>query len=275
MPRRFLITGCGRSGTLYTSQLLTAAGVACGHESACRVSGFKGMGDLVGEASWYAAAYLEDLPDDVVVIHQVRQPLAVASSWYRIRLFARTPLITVCYGQVTSRQLVHVASTPRATSRRWQYIRQQRQLVGRSTSAFDVPGEAERCLRYWGDWNRLTEEASRGRPYMRFRLENLGPQVWKEIGDFVEADLGPLPDLAPVNGRKFKLPTDQGFEKEFSDPANRKPRYPPRPFPPIAIPESVRSLAEEYGYHLTGEDGSQEGGAERRTQASIDACVHS
>jgi hypothetical protein len=233
------------------------------------------MGDLVGEASWYAAAYLDDLPKDVVVIHQVRQPLAVASSWYRIRLFARTPLITVCYGQVTSRELVHVASTPRATSRRWQYIRQQRQLVRRSTSAFDVPGEAERCLRYWGDWNRLTEEASRGRPYMRFRLENLGPQVWKEIGDFVEADLGAIPDLAPVNGRKFKLPTDQGFEKEFSDPANRKPRYPPRPFPPIAIPESVRSLAEKYGYDLNGEDGSQEEGAERRTQASIDACVHS
>ena len=273
MPRRFLITGCGRSGTLYTSQLLTAAGVACGHESACRVSGFKGMGDLVGEASWYAAAYLEDLPHDVVVIHQVRQPLAVASSWYRIRLFARTPLITVCYGQVTPRQLMRIASTPRATTRRWQYIRNQRQLVKRATKAFDASGEAERCVRYWSDWNRLAEEASAGRPYLRFRLEDLGPRVWKEIGAFIEADLGPMPELTPARGRKYRVPTDQGFDKEISDPANRKPRYPVRPFPAIAIPDSVRSLAEKYGYDLNVGEGAAGEGAERRTQASGDARV--
>jgi hypothetical protein len=231
------------------------------------------MGDLVGEASWYAAAYLPDLPKDVVVIHQVRQPLAVANSWYRIRLFARTPLVTVCYGQVTPRQLMRIASTPRATTRRWQYIRNQRQLVKRATRAFEASDEAERCVQYWGDWNRLTEEASAGRPYVRFRLEDLGPRVWKEIGDFIEADLGPIPELTPVRGRKYKVPTDQGFDKEISDPANRKLKYPVRPFPHITIPDSVRSLAEKYGYDLNAREDAAEEGAGLRTQASTDTCV--
>jgi hypothetical protein len=223
MAKRFLITGCGRSGTLYTSQLLTAAGIPCGHESACRVSGFMGMGQLTGEVSWYAAAYLAALPKDVVVVHQLRNPLAVASSWYRIRLFAPTPLITVCYGRVTLPQLTQLASSPRATARRWRYIEKQRNIVRSATNVFARSGEAERCLAYWSEWNRLVESASAGRPFFRFRVEDLGPAVWKELGEFIDADLGALPDLAQADGQEYYSPTDRGFEKKIKDPANLKP----------------------------------------------------
>jgi hypothetical protein len=232
MSRRFVVTGCGRSGTLSAAEIFSAAGIPCRHEAACQVTGFKGFGTFTGEASWFAAAYLDSLPDDVVVIHQVRHPAAVAKSWYRLGLFAPTPLTSLCRGDFSMPHLASMGRTPRSTFRRWRYIGAQRRLVQRASRVFSAETEAQRCIRYWFEWNRLVETSGRARPVYRLRIEDLGPAVWKEIGEFLETDLGEFPQLEPVN---------------------RKDKYPARPFPPTPVARDVASLAAEYRYDLPQE----------------------
>lgn len=115
MKLKYLVTGTGRCGTVYMARLLTAIGANCGHEaifthlglgeaterlrqdesklrtSMCSVwnhvtkesseNWFQPV-NIVGESSYMAAPYLDEpILDGVKVIHLVRNPLEVLSSW--------------------------------------------------------------------------------------------------------------------------------------------------------------------------------------------------
>jgi len=93
--RRFLITGCGRSGTTFTAKLLNAMSVRTSHEEfftaytpPSAVPGFdewlQSTG-TIGEVSGLAVPHLSRLADDIVVIHQVRNPVAVIGSLMGLR----------------------------------------------------------------------------------------------------------------------------------------------------------------------------------------------
>ena len=81
---RLLIVGCPHSGTRFIAQTLTRAGLPCGHEQVFTLDGVKSH-RLSAEASWIAAHYLGSsaVPRDVVVAHQIREPLAWLNSWLR------------------------------------------------------------------------------------------------------------------------------------------------------------------------------------------------
>lgn len=125
--RPLLVTGCQRSGTAYTSAVLT---VACGWASHERFFNEDHHWDLHPdsvEVSWAAAPHLAGL-DDAVVVHLVRHPLAVAGSLLR-------------QGKFTGRN--------KARSARWA----MRQIPEIS----EGPGGLRRILRYIWYWNRLVE----------------------------------------------------------------------------------------------------------------------
>lgn len=72
-----IVTGTPRSGTGFMSQLLTKAGIPCGHE---QIYGFEGghrVVDPKAESSWLAAPHLKKHKD---IVHIVRDPLKVISS---------------------------------------------------------------------------------------------------------------------------------------------------------------------------------------------------
>ena len=81
--KRFLVTGCPRSGTRYTATLYKHLGVHIEHERVFGVG--EAMGNrpvrwrlFEGDVSWLA---VPSLPlDDVVVMHQVRHPLEFVRS---------------------------------------------------------------------------------------------------------------------------------------------------------------------------------------------------
>lgn len=84
MPR-LVITGCGRSGTQYIAQLLTQIGFKCRHEKIFTPNldpttvvdvEHKWEGYEV-EVSWMAAPFLNQLPRDILIWHQIRNPLQV------------------------------------------------------------------------------------------------------------------------------------------------------------------------------------------------------
>jgi len=81
--KRFLVTGCPRSGTKYAATLFRALGVHIGHEQVFGVG--EGLGGrpvrwrvFEGDVSWLAVPFLP--LDDVVVLHQVRHPLEFVRS---------------------------------------------------------------------------------------------------------------------------------------------------------------------------------------------------
>lgn len=116
MHLKYLVTGTGRCGTVYAARLLTSLGVPCGHEAIFKADGLDRAklrlcgnlspelsfcsknkrnsdgtwlptetwlyGQLVGDSSYMAAAYL-DMPElaTVKVAHLVRHPDRVVRSF--------------------------------------------------------------------------------------------------------------------------------------------------------------------------------------------------
>jgi len=80
---RLLVTGCGRSGTMWMAAALSSTGLDCGHERAF-TPGYGGSAPRWGEGDWTAegsghGAPFTPLPGTHVV-HLVRHPVHVVSS---------------------------------------------------------------------------------------------------------------------------------------------------------------------------------------------------
>jgi len=150
--RRLLITGCGRSGTLYASQVWQAVGLDVRHEMPVPPNGVMGED---GIASWYmtvddpeppygpsAAEYEFDL-----VIHLVRHPLKVIPSVAQFVL--RNPP-----------SLRYIERNARETRLGW-----GDRLRGRKRALL------LQAARYWHQWNMLAAAKAEGG--VRVQVEGL------------------------------------------------------------------------------------------------------
>lgn len=87
---RFVIIGTGRSGSNFIAEHFTRAGIRVSHERYFTPAGpvlrhpFRDWRSI-GESSWLAVPYLPQ--QEMVAIHQVRHPLLVIKSFYKIGFF--------------------------------------------------------------------------------------------------------------------------------------------------------------------------------------------
>lgn len=127
---RLLVTGCGRSGTMWMAAALSSAGIDCGHERAF-TPGYPdrparwGTGQWTAEVSGHAAPFTP-LPDTYVV-RLVRHPIAVVTSVIHRRKRSR-------FGR---------------DERTREFI--ERHVPGLTT----IEDPIERAGTYWVRWNRL------------------------------------------------------------------------------------------------------------------------
>lgn len=78
---RFLITGCGCSGTRWVAKVLSALDVPCGHERVFRPGGVLAHRWAGGESSWLAVPHLATSTTwDVPAVRIVRDPFAAVNS---------------------------------------------------------------------------------------------------------------------------------------------------------------------------------------------------
>lgn len=77
MAPRFVVAQVGRTGSGYTAQVLTAAGIRTGHEAWWNPHGVREPW-IVGDSSWCAVPFLPGF--DGITFHQVREPLATLRS---------------------------------------------------------------------------------------------------------------------------------------------------------------------------------------------------
>lgn len=177
---------------MYTSRVLRAAGVRCGHEDMFTPWGPRlDFERFDGDSSWLSVPYLDQLPADTLVLHQLRSPMAVIESWVARRRFRRWHPEGSFPKHVAKRVL---GRPPGGLYAYRQYIRQH------APSIFEERREVDRAARYWLHWNELAERNARHLDYRRFWLHEMEEDVvrglLREVGastDRVETALATVP----------------------------------------------------------------------------------
>lgn len=151
---RLLVTGTGRSGTMWAAEALTEAGAPCGHEHIFGRTDRSTLHRWRAEASWRAAPHLDGLPSDIYVVHLVRHPVHT----------------------VASRAKRHTFQDPVPSGGLW---------------AMDVCPEIaegatalERSAIHWAAWNRLVEPHA----HERLRLEDVTAADVERLARLVNPD---------------------------------------------------------------------------------------
>ena len=147
------------------------------------------------------------------MLHQVREPVAVVRSLMRMRFFHR-PSRDPDYVRFAVDHFPELASGP----------------------------PLERCLKYWVGWNRLAECAAHveGLRYYRYRLEDLGPSLLREVLEVV----GHSFDATGTERALRELPDDCNTRGDLAEDAGLTWRT----FPEGEVLDQVRELAAHYGY---------------------------
>ena len=216
--KKLLITGCGRSGTLYAAELWQSLGLDIRHERPVPPNGVIGAD---GVASWFMAADDPEPPSGPsvlnyqfdVVIHQVRHPLNVIASMaqFILRQGKRAPAYI-------ERHVPEIKLGPDEQK----YLDPRQQLI-------------LKAARYWYHWNLLAEAKA---------------DTIIKIEDLNEA----LPDLCDLVGISYQPGVLEGISKDINA---RHIHISDDPWVvewgeikrlDAKIHEDIKELAEKYGY---------------------------
>ena len=83
--QKYLITGCGRSGTGFYSNLLKHNGISCGHESYINYKGIN-KHNFVAESSWLAVPFITQLNKNIAICRTIREPISLIKSWHQLSI---------------------------------------------------------------------------------------------------------------------------------------------------------------------------------------------
>jgi hypothetical protein len=247
----FVVTGCARSATTYTAQLLSAAGAPCTHEAVFgpRTARFSGWGAASGDSSWLAVPFLEELPAETVVVHQLREPRRAIDALVRFQLFSTSGSGLGRSARALMRHLRGggVRAFTRALDPRRRLARGVRLrgdfssfLQQHCAEAFLEPNDVARATRHWIVWNDRIERASKaaGLPYVQMQIERLDAAALSSVLD----TLGRSTDGSVVSAALASV----GKE------ANRQPGGPSSPITRDVLGETLaselESAARRYGY---------------------------
>lgn len=175
MKLKFIVTATGRSGTVYMARILTSLGIQCGHESCFnqdkerevigRARGFmkptiSKVADNQGwleleriqaDSSYMAVPYLQhEAIKNIPVIHVVREPLAVVSSFVK----------DLHYFQLLEDNEFNKEG-------KW-----EEWMWSQVTELNMYQNPIERACCFWTIWNTRIEEACQNRPYYFKRVED-------------------------------------------------------------------------------------------------------
>ena len=93
---KFLITGCGRSGTGFYSRMMRINGYPCGHETYIDFRGIKTL-NFIAESSWLAVPHIDKIPDDYYIIRTIRDPYKVIKSFFELSVMSSANYRSVYY----------------------------------------------------------------------------------------------------------------------------------------------------------------------------------
>jgi len=217
--QNFVVTGTGHSGTGYISKLLCELGINCGHQSVFqpKTEGAK-FTDYQGDASWLAAPFITELPNKIMVFHQVRDPIAVARSIIGIGFFDQIP-----------------------TRDHAPYLK----FIQNIKNFEHLESREERFMFHWVHWNLYVEQqaSDSGCEYFRYKLEDLTPQF---LRDSFLKPLGIDRSIEEIKTAQTAIGTTTNRRKRnLLINKNTLTQYP--------IFSQFEALAERYGYNLSND----------------------
>jgi hypothetical protein len=238
----FLVTGAPRSGTTYTADVLANLGYWCRHEKFFNpwhtpdrsTYGADGRADV----SWLAVPFLDELPAGTLVVHQVRHPLRVISSFIGVRFFdfrfqrltrwKYERAVKLWYSRRKTNDPVRFTVAPH-----YGFMKRY------CPEAFKERGELAKAARQWLVWNDRIERAGQSPhiDYLRIRIEDLDAD---HLRDLVAQLGGPEPARDLLAASLASVPSDRNSKRkgprlDWSD----LPDHLHRP---------VRQMAARYGY---------------------------
>jgi hypothetical protein len=184
---KYIVTGTGRSGSVYLAKLLTSLGIPCGHECCFdwrgwdlaqkRLNGLESFeishvsltnsknqsipkwvdeDQIIADSSYMAAPFLNKL-ENVKIIHIVRNPIKVVHSFVNDFYYFKEKYPSNKYEE---------------------FIYEHRPELTQ------IMSQEERAIQYYISWNRMIEKQLEGRNYLFFRVEDsIDP-----ILDFLEVE---------------------------------------------------------------------------------------
>ena len=177
----FVVIGTGRCGTKFTARFLDNLGIGCSHEAYYTPEGpllrnknryFRASVD----ASWLAVPFLPD--SEQRVLHQVRNPIGVISSFYKLGFF-----------------------DAKHYPRHRRYVDFAKQYFEFSSSP------ARSCARWYIQWNKRCEAITTHRIRLESFSENADAlAAWLQIEP---SNLKLSADFTPVNARNPIIDFDQ------------------------------------------------------------------
>jgi hypothetical protein len=220
------------------ARVLTNAGARCGHEQVFgpRTRAVPHLDTWQCDASWLAAPFLADLPAGTVVLHQVRNPVDVVSSWYGLRFLSRSGPYSFRRPSGLPRLLWHEAKTrsQRARGHNIYVARDYERFVARhAPTVLEGTTTLERCVRYWVAWNELVAGAAGCEHliYHRYRVEDMARE-WPTILALLE-----LPEDQPFAGGSPDANTRRRHDELASAELRGSPSF-----------GALVTLARSYGY---------------------------
>ncbi|KKM67211.1 hypothetical protein LCGC14_1473430 [marine sediment metagenome] len=211
---KYVVVSTPRSATGWTSQVLCAMGLKCGHERHFthdkQSYESKLESDYMwGDSSWMAAPFIGDLPRGTMVLHQVREPCATIASLVGLRHFDH-----------------------------WDRALDEYHIFMRAHLPHELPdglNAIQRAAHFWLTWNEMIEATLASRPdleWIRYRIET--PTI-------VELLCGWLTDHEPSRkllAKGMAVPTDFNRRRGLTKPDVTMDLLPTR----------VADLARRYGY---------------------------
>lgn len=230
MQNKFIVTGCGRSGTGYIASRIHETGVMCGHENVFTTKGFQGWQNFQGDVSWLAVPFLEEVNGETPILHIVRNPKYVVKSFYRLGLFSPFSWRNYIINTDPIFILKYFFLKPNNIYKRYvntiNYIKYMQKYMPFLTSQ----NEIDNIWKYWVEWNLKCEEVANKNslPYLRIRIEDIDDK-WDEISKHLNLNLNIM------CGKK----------------TNSKVYYKRKDIEISHIPMEVKTLGLKYGYNLT------------------------
>ena len=159
--KRFIVTGCPRSGTAYAAALFTELGVRCDHETVFGIEQALGKAPVnwngaQGDSSFVAVPFLP-LADDIVVLHQVRHPLNFARSVVGIGFLSE-----------------------KRRGKPWPSV-----VEKHAPQVYGPDRQAERAAMLWRVWNTEVEQHAD----ITYRLEDYDTALVMRLAELLELDI--------------------------------------------------------------------------------------
>jgi hypothetical protein len=235
-----VVTGCGRSGTLYIASVFRALAIPTSHEQIFvpdRREPPRDMRGFQAASSWLAAPFVGALPEPGLVLHQLRDPRDVIASLLGIRFFRPLrpfPLLAGAGDAVELGRRAVFGSGRRAI--RNDYVR----FIEWADPEILVGREIDRCIRYWIRWNRMIERRAPSDAYLRYRVEDLDVALLASVFERAGVERGTSEIEDALAGVPRTVNTRRRDDRAIDRLAQR-PSFP-----------DLVAAARDYGYGLDG-----------------------